>query len=176
MKRLTHLFAALFLWALSAFVAPQSAYAFEGDCEAGFIAKAIIAPSPSIYGGGAEFYFGYEVLDGLAFHAAAGFYAANNSKIGTFGLYNVRIGAMYALDIIEWVPAIGIHFSELMTESDKVTWNEGYNGWAIDFDAQVEYRGIRHVGLGLHFTYHLVFTKDDYMTLGLSVSWHDDSF
>jgi len=176
MKRLKLLLSAAALCFAAALFAPQSAYALEGDCEAGLIAKAIIAPSPKIYGGGAELYFAYEAIDGLAFHVAAGFYAANNKDIGTFGLYNVRVGAMYALDIIEWVPAFGIHFSELMSESDKVTWNDGYNGWGVDFDAQVEYRGIRNVGIGLHFSYHLVFTKEDYMTLGLSVSWHDDSF
>ena len=157
--------------------APVSAYAVEGDCEAGMIAKALMSPQANIYGGGAELYFAYDALDGLSFHVAAGFYAGHELELDkTMGLYNIRLGFMYALDILTWVPAVGIHFSELLSESGDQPWTNNYNGWAIDFDAQVEYRGIRNVGIGLHFTYHLVFTNDDYMTAGISVSWHSDSF
>ena len=173
MKRL---FAPLFC-AAAFLMSPATAHALEGDCEAGIIAKAFISPQANIYGGGAELYFAYDALDGLSFHVAAGFYGGYELDIDdAVGLYNMRVGLMYALDILEWVPAIGVHFSELMSESGNQPWADGYNGWAVDFDLQVEYRGIRNVGIGFHFTYHLVFTNDDYMTAGFSVSWHSDTF
>lgn len=155
----------------------ETAYAIEGDCEAGGIVTAFLSPQANVYGGGAEFYFRYNVLDGLAFSAHLGLVGARDKfRQNDLGLYYARVGFVYALDILEWVPVAGIHLGEVLSEAKEHPWKGGANGLSIDFDAQLSYRGFRHVGIGLHFTYHLVFTADDYMSVGLSASWHSDSF
>lgn len=162
---------------LCATYVPSTAFALEGDCEAGGIATSLISPNAEVYGGGLEIYFRYYVLDGLAFSAHLGFVGARDKKRAKdLGLYYTRVGFVYALDILEWVPAAGIHLAEVISEAKEHPWQGGANGLSLDFDAQISYRGFRHVGIGLHFTYHLVFQSSDYMSLGLSVSWHSDAF
>jgi hypothetical protein len=51
--------------------------------------------------------------------------------------------------------------SRLAVEAKEHPWLGGANGLSLDFDAQISYRGFRHVGIGLHFTYHLVFKSND---------------
>ena len=46
----------------------------------------------------------------------------------------------------------------------------------IDFDIGIQYRGIRQFGIGLYFSYHLVFTDTDYMTAGITLQWYSGMF
>ena len=166
-----------FIIALITLFPLSTAYALEGDCEAGGIATSFLSPDAKVYGGGAEFYFRYSVLDGLSFSAHLGLVGARDRvRQQDLGLYYTRVGFVYALDILEWVPALGIHVCEVISEAKEHPWKGGANGLSLDFDFQLAYRGIRQVGLGLNFTYHSVFKTSDYMSVGFSVSWHSDSF
>ena len=50
------------------------------------------------------------------------------------------------------------------------------HGMGIDFDIGIQYRGIRQFGIGLYFSYHLVFTDTDYMTAGITLQWYSGMF
>lgn len=158
--------------------ASEDAYALEGDAEAGAMLGAILSPSENVYGGGVEFYGRYCVVDGLSVGGGVGIYGARDLDLKRdLGLYNIRLGLVYALDILEWVPAVGLHVSELLSEAKHLTWNKNAgSGFGVDFDVQVQYRGIRSLGLAIFFSYHLAFTASDYMTAGFAVSWHSDVF
>lgn len=154
-----------------------SSQAFEGDWEAGAAPGAILMPSRDTYGGGAELFARYTVIHGLSINFGAGFYGAQRTALHhPLGLYTLRAGAVYALDVLEWVPGAGLHLSALFSEDKKDIWHDKGKGLGLDFDLFVQYRGFRQLGIGLFFTYHLVFTGPDYMTTGLSFSWHSDSF
>ena len=156
---------------------PVSAYALEGDWEVGGLGAAILQPGHDIYGGGAEAYARYALTDGFSLSAGAAIYGAHSQKFNkSFGLYTLRVGGVYALDILQWVPSIGVHFSALFSENDNYSWHRGGKGLGIDFGAQIQYRGIRHLGIGLFYRYHLVFIACDYHTLGISISWFSGDF
>ena len=156
---------------------PASAYALEGDWEVGGNAEAILLPSPDIYGGGAEFFARYSVIDGLSLDFGAGFYGARQKDIDlSLGLYTLRFGIFYALDVLQWVPGVGLHVSALFSENEDRKWHRDGHGMGMDFDIFVQYRGIRHLGIGIIFSYHLVFVDVDYMTVGISFSWNSGMF
>lgn len=153
------------------------AHAFEGDWEAGAAPGAIIMPSRDVYGGGAEIFARYTVIHGLNVSFGAGFYGAQRTSLEyPLGLYTLRAGLTYVLDILEWVPGVGLHVSALFSEDKKDIWHTKGKGMGLDFDIFVQYRGIRQLGIGVFFSYHLVFVGPDYMTTGLSLSWHSDIF
>ena len=156
---------------------PVSAYALEGDWEAGGLGLAYLPPGRDIYGGGAEAYARYAVTDGFSLSAGAAAYGVRSQKYNkAFGLYTLRIGGVYALDILQWVPSIGVHFSSQFSENRDYSWHRGGKGLGIDFGIQIQYRGIRHLGIGLIYRYHLVFIASDYHTVGISISWFSGDF
>ena len=162
----------------SVWTGAKDAVALEGDWEVGMSPGAVIMPSRDIYGGGAELFARYSVLDGLDIGVGAGAYGAHHGDDGghALGIYSVRAGVMYALDILQWVPRAGVHISSIFSEDDRFSWHRGGHGMGIDFDIQVQYRGIRHVGIGVFFGYRLVFTDHDMMLAGLTVSWISGEF
>ena len=156
---------------------PSAALALEGDWEAGGMGAAILQPAHDIYGGGAELYARYALTDSFSLSAGAAAYGVRSQKFNkSFGLYTLRAGAVYAIDILQWVPSFGIHFSSLFSENDNYSWHRGGKGLGIDFGAQIQYRGIRHLGIGLFYRYHLVFIACDYHTMGISISWFSGDF
>ncbi len=155
----------------------MSAHALEGDWEIGASPSAILMPSHHIYGGGTELFTRYSVIDGLSLNAGAGFYGAQQTDLkNALGLYTLRLGVFYALDVLQWVPGVGINLSALFSEDKTYDYHRGGHGMGVDFDIYVQYRGIRHLGIGLFFSYHLVFVDADYMTVGLSFSWNSGMF
>lgn len=153
------------------------AYALEGDWETGAQVGAIILPKRDIYGAGAEFFARYTVIHGLSVSLGAGAYGAQQSELKyPLGLYTLRAGVVYTLDILEWVPGAGIHLSSLFSEDKHAVWHDDGKGLGIDLDIYVEYRGIRQLGLGIFLGYRLVFAGPDYVTTGVSVSWHSGLF
>ncbi len=178
MSKLRSLFILLATSITLSLAAPTSSYALEGDAEAGAMLNAIMSPQRNLYGGGVELYARYCFVDGLSVSGGFGLYGARDIDFNRdVGLYYGRLGLIYALDILEWVPAVGIHFSEIISESKNLSWNmDAGHGLGIDFDFQIQYRGIRNIGIALVFAYHLAFTADDYMTAGFSFAWHSDSF
>ena len=153
------------------------AYALEGDWEAGGDVAAMLMPSSDIYGGGVDLYARYHVIDGLGIGGGIGLYGAHSGKYdNSFALFNFRVGAMYSIDIIEWVPSFGVHLSALFSKNHDYSWHRKGRGMGLDFDAMVQYRGIPQIGIGAFFRYHLVFTDNDYMTVGLCVSWFSGIF
>ena len=151
--------------------------AFEGDWEAGASPSAFLMPSRDIYGGGAELFARYTVIHGLNISMGAGFYGAKRTSLDdALGLYTLRAGAIYTLDILEWVPGVGLHVSALFSEDKKDIWHDKGKGMGLDFDIFIQYRGIRSLGIALFFAYHLVFVGPDYMTTGFSFTWHSDRF
>ncbi len=154
-----------------------SAQALEGDWEIGGAPGAILMPSRDIYGGGAELFARYSIIDGLSLNMGAGFYGAQQTDLNnSLGLYTLRTGIFYALDVLQWVPGIGVNISALFSENDAWKFHRDGHGMGIDFDIYVQYRGIRHIGIGVFFSYHLVFVDADYMTVGLSLSWYSGMF
>lgn len=155
----------------------HNALALEGDWELGAAPAAWIQPSRQIYGGGAELFAHYAVTDGLQLSFGAAAYGAKNTEWHeALGIYSLRIGLAYALDILQWVPALGVHVSSLFSENTRYDFHRNGHGMAVDFDISVQYRGFRHIGLGIFFGYHLVFVDDDYMTAGLQISYHSGDF
>ena len=123
---------------------PSAAYALEGDWEAGGLGLAYLQPGRDIYGGGAELFARYAVTDGFSLSAGAAAYGVRSQKYNkSFGLYTLRIGGVYALDILQWVPSVGVHFSSQFSENRDYSWHRGGKGLGIDFGAQIQYRGIR---------------------------------
>ena len=179
MKKL--LIASAFATSLLAF--PLSASALEGDWEiGGDLAGAFFINGAM--GGGAELFARYNIYDGLSISGGLAGYAIHATAPDTgklrpkvnFGLYSMRVGIFYALDIINWVPSAGIHISTFFSENKDWKWHRGGNGFGADFDLQVQYRGIRHLGIGLGLSYHLMFTSPDYFTVNLSASWFSGEF
>ncbi len=159
------------------FFATSDAHGLEGDWTAGAAPAAIIIPQKDVYGGGASIFARYAVLDALELGLSSGFYGARNTKNKyALGLYNVRFGVNCILDILQWVPSAGIHFSALFSEDSREKYHRGGRGLALDFEVGVQYRGIRQFGIGIFFAYHLVFIDDDYMTAGISLQWHSGLF
>jgi|GEM_PF-2416826 len=176
LPHLCRLLCALFCLGV-AILSCSKAHALEGEWEIGAMPMALIMPQGDTYGGGLEVFGRYAVTDGLKINAA--FAASANKFILTgdiLGLYYARIGVIYSLDILEWVPSAGLHISALFSEHERHRWTKSDNGMGIDFDLMVQYRGIRNLGIGLGFTYHLVFVGRDYMTIGLSFSWFSGDF
>ena len=162
--------------ALSA-ISGRDALALEGDWELGALPAAFMMPSPDIYGAGAELYARYDVLDGLSINMGAGFYGAQQTTFKQpLGLYTIRAGIFYALDVLQWVPGVGINVSALFSESNMMYFHREGHGMGIDFDLYVQYRGIRHFGIGIFASYHLVFVDADYITAGLTISWYSGMF
>ena len=156
---------------------PSVALALEGDWEAGGLGLAYLQPGRDIYGGGAELFARYAVTDGFSLSAGAAAYGVRSQKFNkSFGLYTLRIGGVYSLDILQWVPSVGVHFSSQFSENRDYSWHRGGKGLGIDFGAQIHYRGIRHFGIGVFYRYHLVFIACDYHTVGISVSWFSGDF
>lgn len=156
---------------------PSIALALEGDWEAGTNMGAILMPSRDIYGGGAELFARYSVLDGFSIGAGAGFYGAQQTELkSSLGLYTLRVGAAYALDVLQWVPGVAFHVSALFSEDKAWKWHKDGHGMGVDFDFFVQYKGIRHLGIGVFFSYHLVFVDADYMTVGINLSWFSGMF
>lgn len=154
-----------------------NALALEGDWELGGAPGAFIMPDRDIYGGGTELFARYFVLDGLSLNLGAGFYGAKqiDAKFA-LGLYTLRTGIFYSLDVLQWVPGVGLNISALFSENKTYKFQKDGHGMAVDFDLFIQYRGIRHLGIGLFFSYHLVFVDDDYMTAGLSITWNSGMF
>ncbi|MBR4984496.1 MAG: hypothetical protein IKY83_01990 [Proteobacteria bacterium] len=166
----------LAMTALSAFCG-REVLALEGDWELGALPAAFMMPSTDIYGAGAELYARYDVIDGLSLNIGAGFYGAQQTVIKhSLGLYTLRAGIFYALDVLQWVPGIGINLSALFSESQMMYFHREGHGMGIDFDLYVQYRGIRHFGIGIFASYHLVFIDADYITAGLTISWYSGMF
>ena len=168
----------LFSVALAGFVFPvSSASALEGDWEIGGAPAALFMPDREIYGGGGEFFARYAVFDGLSLSLAAGAYGARDTDLNhALGLYTLRAGMFYSIDVLQWVPVIGLNVSALFSEDDTWDWHRHAHGIGVDFDFQILYRGIRHLGLGVFFAYHIVLADADYMTAGLTVSWFSGMF
>lgn len=159
------------------FFAPSTALALEGDWQADVLSGAWMMPEREIYGGGAEFAVRYHVLDGLSAGAGVGAYGVRNAQRDrSHGVYVARIGMLYALDILQWVPSAGVHFSALFSEDNAYSWHRDGHGLGIDFDIHLQYRGVLHWGFGIFASYHLVFTDLDYITVGVSVSWFSGEF
>ena len=163
--------------------APVSAWALEGDWEVGGDVTSVFMVTPGSFGGGGDIFARYNIYDGLSLSASAGAYYMHSNalldsgqKMGSFGLYSLRAGIYYALDIIQWVPSVGIHLNTYFSENKDWKWHRAGNGFGLDAEIQIQYRGIRHFGVGLFFSYHLMFTSPDYMTLGLSFSWFSGEF
>ncbi|MBQ8038223.1 MAG: hypothetical protein IJ268_14635 [Proteobacteria bacterium] len=155
----------------------KEAQALESDWELGALPAAFMMPSFDIYGAGTELFARYDVIDGLSLNAGAGFYGAQQTTLQKpLGLYTLRAGAFYALDVLQWVPGIGINLSALFSESRLHNFHRDGHGMGIDFDLYVQYRGIRHLGIGIFASYHLVFVDADYITAGLSISWYSGMF
>lgn len=155
----------------------HNALALEGDWELGAAPAAWIQPARQIYGGGAELFAHYAVTDGLQLSFGAAAYGAKNTEWNeALGVYSLRLGLTYALDILQWVPALGVHVSSLFSENTRYDFHRNGHGMAVDFDISVQYRGFRHIGLGIFFGYHLVFVDADYMTAGLQISYHSGDF
>ena len=135
------------------------------------------APAADIYGAGASIFARYAILDSLELGASAGFYGAQHTKDKrALGLYNIRLGANYVLDVLQWVPWAGIYISSIFSEDTHKKWHKDGHGMGIDFDIGIQYRGIRQFGIGLYFSYHLVFTDTDYMTAGITLQWYSGMF
>ena len=153
------------------------AYALEGDWEAGGDVTAVLMPSRDIYGGGADVYARYHVIDGLGVGGGIGLYGVHSDRIDkSFALFNLRVGAVYSIDIIEWVPSFGVHLSSLFSGNDHYKWHRRGHGLGLDLDLIVQYRGIPQIGIGAFFRYHIIFTDNDYMTLGICISWYSGIF
>lgn len=154
-----------------------SASAIEGEWETGGTLQAMIAPSPKIFGAGLEVYARYSLTDSIklsgGFTASAGYWQPEKKSIG---IYSVRLGALYALDILEWVPSFGLHLSGHFSENKRFAWNKTQNGMGLDFDLIIQYRGFRQFGIGFAFSYHLLFVNADYLGIGLTFSWFSDEF
>lgn len=158
-------------------IASHDALALEGDWELGALPAAFMMPSFDIYGAGSELFARYDVIDGLSIHAGAGFYGTQQTTLQKpLGLYTLRAGIFYALDVLQWVPGVGINLSALFSESRLHNFHRDGHGMGIDFDLYVQYRGIRHLGIGIFASYHLVFIDADYITAGLSISWYSGMF
>ena len=162
---------------------PVSAWALEGDWEVGGDVTSVFMVTPGSIGVGGDIFARYNIYDGLSLSAGAGAYYMHSSdeivsgrKMGSFGLYTLRVGIYYALDIINWVPSAGIHLDTYFSENNDWKWHRDGKGFGVDAEIQIQYRGIRHLGIGLFFSYHLMFTSPDYMTLGLSASWFSGEF
>ena len=159
------------------FVPISSAFALEGDWEIGGAPTAFLLPARNIYGGGAEFFARYSVLDGLSVGLAAGAYGARITEINhSLGLYTLRAGLFYSLDVLQWVPVIGLNVSSIFSKDEIYLWHRNAHGMSVDFDFQLLYRGIRHLGIGVFFSYHIVLVDEDYMTTGLTISWFSGMF
>lgn len=158
-------------------LASKPAIALEGDWTAGASPAAIFIPSDDIYGAGADVFARYAVLDALELSLCAGFYGAQlTTSKQALGLYNLRFGAIYILDVLQWVPWAGIHLSSLFSEDKHKKWHHDGHGLGVDLDVGVQYRGIRQFGIGIFFSYHLVFADSDYMTAGITLQWHSGIF
>ena len=167
----------IFLTLFLLFGIASPAFALEGDWETGGMGSAVLMPARSIYGGGGEFFARYALTDGFSLSGGAAVYGVHSQKLKkSFGLYSMRVGGVYALDILQWVPSFGVHFSALFSENENYSWHRSGKGLGLDFGAQIQYRGIRHFAVGLFYRYHLVFTGCDYHTLGISVSWISGDF
>ncbi len=154
-----------------------NAQALEGDWELGGAPGAILMPDRNIYGGGAELFARYFAIDGLSINLGAGFYGAKQIDAKySLGLYTLRTGIFYSLDVLQWVPGVGLNLSALFSEDKTYKYQKDGHGMALDFDFFIQYRGIRHLGIGLFFSYHLVFVDTDYMTVGLSLTWNSGMF
>lgn len=159
------------------FLPVSSASALEGDWELGAAPAAFFMPSRDIYGGGAELFGRYSVLDGLSVGLAAGAYGARNTELKhALGIYNLRAGLFYSLDVLQWVPVIGLNVSSIFSDNQTYQWHRNAHGLSVDFDFQLLYRGIRHLGIGIFFSYHIVLVDEDYMTAGLTLSWFSGMF
>ncbi len=166
-----------FLAAVCFCLMPLTAHALEGDWEIGGNAETILMYSRDIYGGGGKFFARYSVLDGFSLGASAGFYGAQDTDIKkSLGIYTLSLDMIYALDILAWVPGAGISLSSLFSENKVWKWHNKGHGLSLDFDVFVQYRGIRHLGIGIFFSYHLVFVDADYITVGLGISWFSGMF
>ena len=170
-------------FAASLLAFPLSASALEGDWEVGGALAGAFFINGSI-GGGAELFARYNIYDGLSLSGGLGGYAihatAHRAEKVTqevnFGLYSLRAGIFYALDIIDWVPSAGLHISHYFSENNDWKWHRNGNGFGLDIDLQVQYRGIRHLALGIGASYHVMFTSPDYVTVNLSASWISGEF
>ncbi|MBO4351012.1 MAG: hypothetical protein J6A01_08715 [Proteobacteria bacterium] len=170
-------FIILFTFLALCFLPMSSASALEGDWELGAAPTAFFMPAHNIYGGGAEFFGRYSVLDGLSVGLAAGIYGARNNDLNqALGIYQLRAGMFYSLDVLQWVPVIGLNVSSIFSEDQTYLWHRNAHGLSVDFDFQLLYRGIRHLGIGIFFNYHIVLVDEDYMTAGLTVSWFSGMF
>lgn len=169
----------ILLWMTFFVCVGGNAWALEGDWEVGGSPSVFLLPSRDIYGAGAELYARYDVLDGLSVGVGAGFYGTQQTVIEqSMGMYTLRAGIFYSFDVLQWVPGVGLNVSALFSENELWKWHRDGNGIGVDFDVYVQYRGIRNVGIGVFFSYHLVFADLDsnYMTAGLMFSWYSGMF
>ena len=162
---------------------PVSAYALEGDWEVGGDVTSVFMFSPGGIGVGGDFFAKYNIYDGLSLTGMVGAHYVHSShelenklKLGSFGLYSIRAGIDYALDIINWVPSAGIHLESYFSDNKDYHWHRHGKGFGLDADIQIQYRGVRHLGIGLFLGYHFMFTSPDYITLGINVSWFSGEF
>ena len=156
---------------------PAPVLALEGDWELAGDASAFLMPDHELYGAGAEFLARYSVLDGFSLGAGLGAFGVRDGNLArSHALFRLHAGASYALDVLQWVPGVGVHFSALFAADDARKWHRDAHGLGLDFEAFVQYRGIRHLGIALFFRYHVVFADSDYMTVGLRFSWFSGEF
>lgn len=167
-SRILPIFLAFWLW-------PSTSHALEGDWELGGDVAAFLMPHRDLYGGGGEFIARYSVLDGLSVGAGFGIYGARQTTSReNLALFQLNLGVHYALDVLEWIPGVGVQFSSLFDDSG--TFHRDGHGLAVDFEAFVQYRGFRQIGIAIFFRYALVFVDDDFMTVGLRFSWFSGLF
>lgn len=157
------------------------AQAAEGEFEFGGALLFDFVPSEKIYGGGADIFLRYQVIDSLK--VALSFQLSANHRSGyehVFGLYRLRFGAIYDFDIIAWVPIVGAYLSTLFSEYDYFQWQRDDFGLGLDLELGLAYKGFRPYTIALTLGYHIYFTKmkylPDFFSLGLSLSWTHDNF
>ena len=160
---------------------PQKAEAIEGEWTAGGAPIFDIMPHWNAVGPGGELFARYAISDG--FRLSADFQASAMLNIGkqpqpTFGLYKIRLGVLYALDILTFIPFAGIHLTGVFSELPLFEWNYGSLG--LDLDIGFEYRRWRTFSLGFQFSYHILFADirrlPDFMTFGFFFAWNSDPF
>lgn len=145
---------------LAALLLPAEASAFEHQWHAGAGAGyALWSNESSYHGFGGDLHLAYGVNDSFNAMVEAG---AVDLPSGNALLFHGSLGAAYLLDVLEWVPYVGVmgglHGRSL--SSDACTKNCTGLGLGVTVPVGLDYQFSRDFAVGLAARYHVVFDSN----------------
>ncbi len=163
-------------------MAEQKAYALDGEYTFGGGVNTDFSVSSDIYGVGGWFFFQYCIQEGFhintSISAGAGF-DTHAQEVQVFDIYALRAGGVYALDILEWVPYVGLNGVFYATSREDY-FSLGQVAVGVDLSIGLDYRRWLDASIGFEFSYHLVFTDrktlPDFFGIALYYAWQSDPF